>query len=85
MVWHWSVDIKKFQKEHPQEFKIWKIVQSINYGLEEGEKLNEKEVKKSWSIIKPQLDPHKSVYLEFILWNKKPSSRQYRENFWNLS
>lgn len=55
----------------------------INYGLDE-EKLDEKEVKKLWSQIKERLDPHKTVYLEYLLWNKRPLSHQFTKSFWNL-
>lgn len=84
MLWHWSVDVNRFQKENPEAFRLWRLTHLINYGLD-GEKLSEKEVKAAWPNIKDQLDPHKATYLEFLLWNKKPSSRKFRENFWTLS
>ena len=61
---------KKFKKEDPKAYKIWRIQQMINYGLA-GEKLDEKEVKKYWKKIKDKLDPQYRKYLEILLWNKK--------------
>lgn len=83
-MWNWSVDEKRFKKEDPQGYKLWRLTQLINYGLD-GEKLDKKEVKKNWGKIKEHLDPHKITYLEFLLWGKKPSSHQFKEDFWRLS
>ena len=83
MVWHWSIDTKKFKKKYPKEYQIWKITQQINYGLDEGEKLDEKQVKKVWSKIKPNLDPYKARLLKFLLWQKL-SSLPSNLSFWNL-
>ena len=44
-MYNWSVDEKLFKKEDPEGYKIWRIEQLINYGLD-GEKLDEKIVKK---------------------------------------
>lgn len=84
-MWNWSVDEKAFKKRDPEEYRLWRLTQLINYGLDEGEKLNEAEVKTAWPRIKDRLDPHKAVYFEYLLWGKKPSSHQFSENFWNLS
>lgn len=81
---NWSVDEKSFKKKHPKEYKLWRLTQLINYGLD-GEKLDEKEVKKAWPKIKDRLDPHKEAYFEFLLWNKKLSSGDFSEDFWRLS
>ena len=81
---NWSVDEKKFKKNHPKEYKLWRLTQLINYGLD-GEKLDEEEVKRAWPKIKDRLDPHKAALIEYLIWNKKPSSRSFNENFWNLS
>lgn len=84
MLWHWSVDVKRFQKESPEAFRLWRLAHLINYGLD-GAKLSRKELTAAWPKIKDQLDPHKAAYLEFLLWNKKPSSREFNEDFWTLS
>lgn len=80
-MYNWSVDEEKFKKENPEKYRLWRLTQLINYGLD-GEKLDREEVKKSWPKIKNNLDPHKVAYLEFLLWNKKLSSRQFKEDFW---
>ena len=71
-MYNWSVDKKKFKKEHPKNYKLWRLTQLINYGLD-GEKLDRVEVKSAWSKIKDRLDPHLKNYLEFILWPQKRS------------
>ncbi len=81
---NWSVDERKFKREHPEEYRLWRLTQLINYGLD-GKKLDEEEVKRAWPKIKERLDPHKVAYLDYLLWNKKPSSRDFKEDFWNLS
>ena len=80
-MYNWSVDEKRFKKENPKGYKIWRIQQLINYGLGK-EKLDIKTVKKFWPKIKDNLDPHKKLLLEFLLWNKKPSLHQFKKNFW---
>jgi hypothetical protein len=70
MPYNWSVDEKKFKKEDPKAYKIWRIQQMINYGLA-GEKLDEKEVRKYWKKIKDKIDPQYRRYLEILLWKKK--------------
>jgi len=81
---NWSTDEKKFKKSHPKEYRLWRLTQLINYGLD-GEKLDRHEVKQAWAKIKADLDPHKAVYLEYLLWDVTPSSPQFNENFWSLS
>lgn len=81
---NWSVDTKKFKKEDPEGYRLWRLTQLINYGLD-GEKLDKKEIKEAWPKIKDRLDPHKCLYLEYLLWNRKLSSRSFNEDFWNLS
>lgn len=71
---NWSVDEKKFKKQSPTDYTIWKLTQLINYGLD-GEKLDRKQVKAVWSQVKTKIDPNSKVYLEYLLWGKKPSSK----------
>lgn len=80
---NWSVDEKVFKKKDPKGYKLWRLEQLINYGLD-GEKLNEKEVKKAWPKIKEQLDPYKKRALEFFLWGKLYSLPN-NLIFWNVS
>lgn len=81
---NWSVDEERFKKVDPEGYRLWRLTQLINYGLD-GEKLDENEVKKAWPKIKDRLDPHTVAYLEFLLWDQKPSSHQFKGDFWNLS
>lgn len=83
-MFNWSVSEKKFKKENPREYRLWKITQLINYGLD-GEKLNKKEVVKAWPKIADKIDPNVKSYLEYLLWGKIPSSKNIIENSWNLS
>lgn len=80
---NWSTDEESFKKNDPKGYRLWRLTQLINYGLE-GEKLSEKEVKLAWPKIKDSLDPHKVAYFEYLLWDKKPSLTQFSENFWIL-
>ncbi len=61
---------KNLKKENPKKYKLWRITQLINYGLDD-EKLDKKETKKAWPKIKDQLDPDLRSYLEFLLWSKQ--------------
>lgn len=81
-MYNWSTDEEKFRKKDPEGYKIWRLVQLINYGLD-GEKLSKKEVKKYWSKIKDSLDPYKRRMLEYLLW-KNLFSLPNNLNFWNL-
>jgi len=71
-MYNWSVDEAKFKKEHPKEYKLWRLTQLINYGLD-GEKLDRSQVIAAWPKIKEKLDPNLKDYLEFILWPQKQS------------
>ena len=83
-MYNWSVDEKKFKKQNPKGYRLWRLTQLINYGLD-GEKLNKEEVKKAWPKINNRIDPNTRVYLEYLLWDKKPSSKDIKKTFWNLS
>lgn len=80
-MYNWSVDEKKFKKTNPKKYRLWRITQLINYGLD-GEKLDREEVKKAWPEIKDQLDPYKRRVLEFLLW-EKVYSLPNNLTFWN--
>ncbi len=71
-MYNWSTDEKKFKKEDPAGYKLWRLTQLINYGLD-GEKLDRKEVKRAWPKIKDRLDPYLKNYIEFLVWPKKQS------------
>ena len=84
-MYNWSVDEEKFKKSNPKKYKLWRLVQLINYGLD-GEKLDREEVKAAWPKIKDQLDPDMQKTIEFYLWGKKwrkeRGLRADRSNFW---
>jgi len=69
-MYNWSVDEKKFKKEDPESYRIWKLEQMINYG-EPGEKISENLIRKHWRKIKDRIDPAYRGFLEFLLWPKK--------------
>lgn len=69
-MYNWSVDEKKFKKENPEGYKIWRLEQMINYG-QVGEKISEQLVRKYWKKIRDNLDPDYRKFLEFLLWPKK--------------
>jgi hypothetical protein len=69
-MYNWSVDEKKFKKEDPEGYQIWKLEQMINWG-EPGEKINKKLIRKYWKKIKDRIDPLYREFLEFLLWPKK--------------
>ena len=68
-MYNWSTDEKKFKKEDPEGYKLWRLTQLINYGLD-GEKLDRREVKRAWPKIKDSLDPYKKRALEYLLLEK---------------
>lgn len=83
---NWNTDEKRLKRLHPKEYKVWRLTQLINYGLEE-EKLDEKEVRAAWLKIKDSLAINKRKTLEFLLWNKKWRPEQGllpdKSNFWS--
>ena len=80
---NWSIDEKKFKNENPEEYRLWRLTQLINYGLD-GEKLDREEVKKAWPSIKDELDPYKKRALEYLIWEKLYSLPN-NLTFWSLS
>ena len=82
MIWHWSVDVKKFQKENPKEFRLWRLIHLLNYGIEGKEKISRKEVKMAWPKIKNELDPYVRRAIEYLLWGKLYSLPN-NLTFWN--
>ncbi|MBI3559834.1 hypothetical protein HY087_01765 [Candidatus Gottesmanbacteria bacterium] len=83
---NWNTDEELLKKNHPKEYRLWRLAQLINYGLE-GEKLDEKELRAVWQKIKDRLNPDKRKVIEFFLWNKpwrpEPGLRPDRSNYWS--
>ena len=80
-MYNWSVNEKKFKKENPEEYSVWRITQLINYGLGD-EKLNKKQVKRLWQKLETKIDPNTKVYLEYLLWGIRPYSKNITKTFW---
>lgn len=78
---NWSTDEKKFKKTDPKGYKLWRVTQLINYGLD-GEKLDPAYLKANWSIIEERIDPYKARALKYYLWQKLYSLPN-NLNFWN--
>ena len=79
---NWSIDEQKFKKNNPHEYRLWRLTQLINYGLD-GEKLDKKEIMSAWPSIKDRLDPYKARLIEYLLWDKQ-YSLPTNLTFWNL-
>lgn len=67
-MYNWNTNIEKLKKK-PEQFKVWKLEQGINFGLD-GNKLSKKELKKNFSKLK--LDPHRKKFIQLLL-NEKSS------------
>ena len=84
-MYNWNTDEATFKKKFPAQYRLWRLTQLINYGLD-GEKLDEQEVRKAWVSIKGRLAPDKRKALEFLLWNKRwqpePGLLPDRSNYW---
>ena len=65
---NWSVD-EKYLKKFPKKYKLWRLEQTISYGLD-GDKLDKDEVIANWDYLKKLLDPERRRFLEFLLWPK---------------
>lgn len=63
-MYNWNTDINKLKK-NPEKYKIWKLEQSINFGLN-GHKLNTSELKMYWSRL--NIDPQRRKLFEKWLW-----------------
>ncbi len=66
-MYNWSVNTSDFKKNFPKKYKIWKIEQMINYGLN-NEKLDEIDVRKYFSKLR--LDPKKREYIKSLIFKK---------------
>lgn len=64
---NWSVD-ENYLKKFPKKYKVWKLQQQINYGLDPGEKINRQDLIKYWSLIAPQLEQNNREFMEYLLW-----------------
>lgn len=60
---NWSTNTEELKK-NPEKYKIWRLEQLINFGLN-AEKINKKDLKKHWSSLK--LDPSRKKFLRLFL------------------
>lgn len=67
---NWSTDEEKMKKENPAAWRRWRLIQLIDFGLDDGEKLDKKEVIENWPKIKNEIDPYKKRLIEFLIWGK---------------
>ncbi len=65
-MYNWSTDIKKISRDK-KNFNIWKLEQTINFGLG-GKKLKKSELKKYWPFIK--IDSRRRKFLSLLLDEK---------------
>lgn len=66
-MYNWNIHTAKLKK-NPEKYSIWKLEQSINFGLN-GAKLKTEELKKYWNKL--NLDPQRKKLLEMWLWSKQ--------------
>lgn len=62
-MYNWSTDEKELKKD-PENYKIWRLEQLANFGLN-GEKIKLEDLKKYWDKIK--IDPARRKFLSAIL------------------
>ena len=67
---NWSIDTNRFDKTS-DEYEIWQLEQLLNLGLEQGEVLDRAKLEKYLPFLDIDTDTRK--YLEFILYDKKPT------------
>lgn len=60
---NWSTDVKELSK-NTDKFTVWKLEQSINFGLDK-ERLNLNELKKYWDVL--DIDPYKKKFLALFI------------------
>lgn len=67
-MYNWShIDEEAMKRENPEKYRLWRLTQMINYGLD-GEKLDREEVKAAWPAIKDEVFPTHRRYMEYLLW-----------------
>lgn len=61
---NWSTDTTTLRKD-PKAYAVWKLEQMVNFGLGEGEKINERELKRHFHKL--QIDPDRKNLFELLL------------------
>jgi hypothetical protein len=67
---NWSVDTTHIDK-NSEEYEIWQLEQLLNYGLSEGETLDQKQVEKYLPVL--NIDHDTRNFLEYVTHGKKPT------------
>ena len=67
---NWSTNTRSLQTD-PERYTIWKLEQQLNYGLDEGEKIERALLEKYISLL--NIDSDTRNFLEYILYDKKPA------------
>ncbi|MBI5413127.1 hypothetical protein HZA42_02135 [Candidatus Peregrinibacteria bacterium] len=68
-MYNWSTDTSELKK-NKEKYKIWKLEQLINFGLNK-EKISKMDIKKYWNHI--HVDSARRKFLHLILWPSKRS------------
>ena len=67
---NWSANTKSLQAD-PEKYTIWVLEQQLNYGLNEGEKIERTLLEKYLTLF--NIDQDTRNFLEYILYDKKPA------------
>jgi len=67
---NWSTDTQRL-KLTPDKYTIWQLEQQLNYGLNEGEKIDRTLLEKYLPFLNIDLDTRN--LMEYLLNDKKPS------------
>lgn len=68
-MYNWSVHEKEFKK-NKRQYAVWKLEQTVNFGLG-GEKISARLLKKHWNSI--AIDPARRKFLALLLYEIKHS------------
>ena len=64
----WDYDIRELKKSKSPQARILLLERQINYGVEEGEKIELSDVKKYWDKL--SLFPRKRRLFEYLIWER---------------
>jgi hypothetical protein len=69
---NWSTDTKRLE-QNKEDYEKWRLEQQLNYGLEDGEKLDRALVEKYLPVL--NIDSDTRDFLNFVLYDEKPAHR----------
>lgn len=72
---NWSTDTTQLKKKSAK-YKLWKLEQQVNFGLDNA-KISRKDLKKDWDNI--TIDPARRRFLNLILWPNKKLAKDLRD------